>query len=56
MISKAKKNDAAKVILDMSRVKSVLMEQPDFLEPVVQAAVQSITGSGDGRVFTGGQT
>lgn len=42
MTSKAKKNDAGKVSLDVAQVKSVLMEQPDFLEPVVQAAVQSI--------------
>ncbi len=42
MTSKAKKNDAAKVTLDVAQVKSVLMGQPDFLEPVVQAAVPSI--------------
>lgn len=42
MTSKAKKNDGTKVTLDVGEVKSVLMEQPDFLEPVVQAAVQSI--------------
>jgi len=42
MTSKAKKNDETKVTLDVAQVKSVLMEQPDFLEPVVQAAVQSI--------------
>jgi transposase-like protein len=42
MTSKAKKNDRTKLNLDVAQVKSVLMEQPDFLEPVVQAAVQSI--------------
>jgi putative transposase len=42
MTSKAKKNDEPKVTLDVAQVKSVLMEQPDFLAPVVQAAVQSI--------------
>jgi transposase-like protein len=42
MTSKAKKNDGTKVALDVAQVKSVLMEQPDFLQPVVQAAVQSI--------------
>jgi transposase-like protein len=42
MTSKAKKTDGTKVTLDVAQVKSVLMAQPDFLEPVVQAAVQSI--------------
>jgi putative transposase len=42
MTSKANKNDGTKLNLDVAQVKSVLMEQPDFLEPVVQAAVQSI--------------
>jgi transposase-like protein len=42
MTSKAKKNDETKVTLDVAEVKSVLMEQPDFLVPVVQAAVQTI--------------
>ena len=42
MTSKAKKNDGTKVNLDVAQVKSVLMAQPDFLQPVVQAAVQSI--------------
>jgi putative transposase len=42
MTSKAKTNDGKKVSLDVAEVKSVLMEEPDFLEPVVQAAVQSI--------------
>ena len=42
MTSKAKKNDGTKLNLDVAQVKSVLMAQPDFLEPVVQAAVQSI--------------
>ena len=42
MTSKAKKTDGTKVTLDVAQLKSVLMAQPDFLEPVVQAAVQSI--------------
>lgn len=42
MTSKGKQNDGTKVNLDPAQVKSVLMEQPDFLQPVVQAAVQSI--------------
>ena len=42
MTSKAKKNDGTKLNLDVAQVKSVLMAQPDFLQPVVQAAVQSI--------------
>ena len=42
MTSKAKKNDGTKLTLDVAQVKSVLMAQPDFLQPVVQAAVQSI--------------
>jgi transposase-like protein len=42
MTSKANKNDGMKLNLDAAQVKSVLMAQPDFLQPVVQAAVQSI--------------
>lgn len=42
MTSKAKKNNGTKIDLDVGQVKSVLLEQPDFLQPVVQAAVQSI--------------
>jgi putative transposase len=42
MTQKAKKNDGTKVTLDVAQVKSVLMEQPDFLQPVVQEAVQAI--------------
>ena len=42
MTSKANKNDGTKITLDVAQVKTVLMEQPDFLQPVVQAAVQSI--------------
>lgn len=42
MTSKAKKNDGSKADLDVGQVKSVLMEQPDFLQPVVQEAVQTI--------------
>jgi transposase-like protein len=42
MTSKVKKNGGTKVTLDVGQVKSVLMEQPDFLQPVVQEAVQAI--------------
>lgn len=42
MTSKAKKNDERKLTLNAAEVKTVLMEQPDFLQPVVEAAVQSI--------------
>jgi putative transposase len=42
MTQKAKTNDGTKVTLDMAQVKSVLMAQPDFLQPVVQEAVQAI--------------
>jgi len=42
MTSKSKKNDETKITLNAAQVKTVLMEQPDFLQPVVQAAVQSI--------------
>jgi len=42
MTSKAKTNAGTKLNLDVAQVKSVLMAQPDFLQPVVQAAVQSI--------------
>jgi transposase-like protein len=42
MTSKAKKSDETKITLNAAQVKSVLMDQPDFLQPVVQAAVQSI--------------
>jgi len=42
MTSKAKKNDSTKVTLDVAQVKSVLMEQPDFLQPLVQEAVQTV--------------
>jgi putative transposase len=42
MTQKAKKNDGTKVTLDVAQMKSVLMEQKDFLVPVVQEAVQAI--------------
>lgn len=42
MTRKAKKNDGTKVTLDVGEMKSVLMEQKDFLAPVVQEAVQAI--------------
>jgi transposase-like protein len=42
MTSKVKRNDETKVTLDVSEVKAVLMEQPDFLQPVVQEAVQTM--------------
>jgi transposase-like protein len=42
MTSKVKRNDETKVTLDVAEVKAVLMEQPDFLQPVVQEAVQAM--------------
>ena len=42
MTPKAKKNDGTKITLDVAPVKSVLMEQPDSLQPVVHEAVQAI--------------
>lgn len=42
MTPKEKKNDGRTVTLDEAQVKSVLMEQGDFLQPVVQEAVQAI--------------
>ncbi len=42
MTRKAKTNDGKTVTLDVTGMKSVLMEQPDFLVPVVQEAVQAI--------------
>jgi len=42
MTSKVKKNDGKKITLDVAALKSVLQEQPDFLQPVVEEAVQAI--------------
>jgi putative transposase len=42
MTQKSKTNDGTKVTLDVAQVKSVLMAQPDFLQPVVQEAVQAM--------------
>jgi putative transposase len=42
MTPKSKTSDAKKVTLDVAEMKSVLMEQKDFLTPVVQEAVQAI--------------
>lgn len=42
MTPKAKTNDGTKVTLDVAQMKSVLMAQPDFLQPVVQEAVQAM--------------
>jgi len=42
MTQKVKKNDGGKVVLDAMEMKSVLMDQRDFLVPVVQEAVQAI--------------
>jgi transposase-like protein len=42
MTPKQKRNDGEKVTLDVAEMKSVLMEQPDFLVPAVQEAVQAI--------------
>ena len=37
-----KKSDERKIMVDERQMKSVLMEQKDFLVPVVQEAVQAI--------------
>jgi transposase-like protein len=42
MTPKGKKNRDQTVTLNTAQMKSVLMEQPDFLVPVVQEAVQAI--------------
>jgi putative transposase len=42
MTPKAIKNAGAKIMVDEAQMKSVLMEQKDFLVPVVQEAVQAI--------------
>ncbi len=42
MTQKLKTNDGRKVVLNAAEMKSVLLEQPDFLVPVVQEAVQTI--------------
>jgi len=42
MTQKSRKNDRQNVTLDVAQMKSVLMEQKDFLQPVVQEAVQAI--------------
>jgi putative transposase len=42
MTPKGKKNDGKKVTVDVAQVKSVLTAQPDFLQPVVQEAVQAM--------------
>jgi transposase-like protein len=39
---KSKVTDPKKITLDVAEMKSVLMEQKDFLAPVVQEAVQAI--------------
>jgi transposase-like protein len=42
MTQKSKATDAKTVTLDVAQMKTVLMEQKDFLQPVVQEAVQAI--------------
>ena len=42
MTRKSKANDAKKITMDMTEMKSVLVEQKDFLVPLVQEAVQTI--------------
>jgi transposase-like protein len=42
MTPKAKKNDEKTVTLNAAEMKSVLMEQPDFLRPVVEEAMQTM--------------
>lgn len=42
MTQKRTKNDGQNVTVDVTQMKSVLAEQPDFLVPVVQEAVQAM--------------
>lgn len=42
MTQKRINNDGKKVTVDQTQMKSVLAEQPDFLVPVVQEAVQAM--------------
>ena len=42
MTQKRTKNDMQKVTVDEPHMKSVLAQQPDFLVPVVQEAVQAM--------------
>ena len=42
MTPKTKKNDEKTVTLNAAEMKSVLLAQPDFLQPVVQEAVQAM--------------
>lgn len=42
MTGKAKTNDGKNVVLEAAQMQSALMKQPDFLVPVVQAAVPAI--------------
>lgn len=42
MTQKLKKNDVEKVAVDTAELKSVLVEQKDFLVPMVEQAVQAI--------------
>lgn len=42
MTQKLSKNEGSEITLDGAQMKSVLMNQPDFLVPVVQEAVQAI--------------
>jgi putative transposase len=42
MTQKAKTNSGQSITLDLAQMKSVLMEQKDFLMPVLQEAVQAI--------------
>ncbi|MGD0744573.1 MAG: hypothetical protein ABSA45_05415 [Verrucomicrobiota bacterium] len=44
MTAKSKKNDGTNVTLNATKMKTVLMEQKDFLQLVVQEAVQAIRG------------
>lgn len=42
MTQKSKSTNAQNITMDVEEMKSVLIEQKDFLVPVVQAAVQAI--------------
>jgi len=42
MTQKSKEPNAKKVSLELAQIKEVLVEQPDFLQPMVQEAVQGV--------------
>ncbi len=42
MTQKSNEPDRKKVSLDLAQIKEVLVEQPDFLQPMVEEAVQGV--------------